>query len=471
MKKTKIICTIGPTSEKENVLIKLIENGMDIARLNFSHGDHEEHLRRINLIKKARKKLQIPVAILLDTKGPEIRTGIFENGKATLKDGEEFLLTIKEVLGNNNKCSVTYKNMVDDIKIGDTILIDDGIIELKVKNVTESDVLCTVVSGGNIANRRGVNIPDVKTNLPPITEKDKRDILFGIENNVDFIAASFVRDANAVCEIRKLLKEKNAEHIQIIAKIENQEGLNNIDEIIKVSDGIMIARGDLGVEIPTEKIPVVQKKIIKKCNEACKPVITATQMLDSMIRNPIPTRAEVTDVANAIYDGTDAIMLSGETAMGKYPLETLKTMVRIALVTEETLDYTLLLKLRKMARSKNIANAVSFSTCATALNLGAKVIISSTISGFTARMVSRFRPKAPVIGISPLEYVQRRMQIYWGVIPIKIKEVESTEKLLDLAVEEVKNRNIISKDDLVVITAGVPTATPGVTNMMRVEKI
>ncbi|TCK97826.1 pyruvate kinase [Natranaerovirga hydrolytica] len=471
MKKTKIICTIGPASEKEDVLSSLMQSGMDIARLNFSHGDHQEQLNRMESIKKLRKELNLPTAILLDTKGPEIRTGVFENGAATLTQGEEFIITTKEVEGNNNLAYVTYENIVNDVKVGSTILIDDGIIVLKVKEVKDNEVVCVVESGGVVANRRGVNLPGLKINLPPITEKDKNDIIFGIKNDIDFIAASFVRTANAVKEIRELLKEHKAEHIQIIAKIENQEGLDNLDEIIEEADGIMVARGDLGVEIPTEQIPRVQKMMIEKCNEACKPVITATHMLDSMIRNAIPTRAEVTDVANAIYDGTDAIMLSGESAMGKYPLETLQTMVKIAKATEETLDYSLMLKIRKMARTENIATAVSFSSCATALNLDAKLIVSATFSGFTARMVSRFRPKAPIVGITPLEKIQRKMQLYWGVVPILIEEVESTEKIIETAIEEVKTREYVGKDDLIVVTAGMPPATTGVTNMMRVEKI
>lgn len=468
MKKTKIICTIGPSSEKKEVLTELIKSGLDIARLNFSHGDYEEQLNRMVLIKELRKELNIPIAILLDTKGPEIRTGIFENDSATFETGDEIILTMKDVIGNNKLVSITYKNLANDVKTGDIILIDDGIIELKVESIKDDEIYCRVISGGIVSNRRGVNVPGVSINLPPITQKDKEDIIFGIKHGVDFIAASFVRTADAVNEIRSILKEHDGEHIQIIAKIENQEGVNNLDAIIETADGIMVARGDLGVEIPTEKIPLLQKKIIKKCNEACKPVITATHMLDSMIRNPIPTRAEVTDVANAIYDGTDAIMLSGETAMGKHPLETLKTMVKIALATEETLDYSLMLKVRKMASTKNIANAVSFSSCATALNLNAKVIISATISGFTARMVSRFRPKAPIIGISPDKNVQRKMQIYWGVVPLGIDEVDSTDRLVELTIEEVKKRDIVKKDDLVVITAGVPAATAGVTNMMKI---
>lgn len=471
MKKTKIICTIGPASEKPEVLTKLIENGMDIARLNFSHGDHEEQLNRIETIKKLRKDLNVPVAILLDTKGPEIRTGVFENDSAVLEDGQEVVLTMDEVVGNERLISITYKNLVNDVKTGDTILIDDGLIELRVKEVSASEILCTIISGGKVANRRGVNVPNINISLPPITEKDRNDIVFGVKNGIDFIAASFVRTAAAVREIKQILKDHNAEHIQIISKIENQEGLNNLDEIIAESDGVMVARGDLGVEIPTEQIPAVQKRIIKKCNEACKPVITATHMLDSMIRNPIPTRAEVTDVANAIYDGTDAIMLSGESAAGKYPLESVKTMARIAVETEKTLDYSMMLKVRKMARTKNIANAVSFSSCATALNLGAKVIISATSSGFTSRMVSRFRPQAPIIAVTPSEEATRIMQIYWGVIPVIIEDTDSPDKLIEVAINEVKKRNIVSEGDLVVITAGFPAATTGVTNTMRVEKV
>lgn len=471
MKKTKIICTIGPASENEEVLKKLIENGMDIARLNFSHGDHDEQLRRIELIKKVREQLKVPVAILLDTKGPEIRTGIFENDSVVLETGNEVMLTTEDVVGNNTLIPITYKNLVNDIKIGNTILIDDGIIELRVKEVLTNEILCVVINGGKLSNKKGVNVPGVKINLPPITEKDRDDIIFGIKNEVDFIAASFVRSKDAVIEIKDLLQLHDANQIQVISKIENQEGVNNLDEIIQVSDGVMVARGDLGVEISSELIPIIQKKIIKKCNESFLPVITATHMLDSMIRNPVPTRAEVTDVANAIYDGTDAIMLSGETAMGKYPLESLKTMVRIALATEETLEYNEMLRKRKSSITHTIANAVSFSSCATAANLGAKLIVSATFSGFSARMSSGFRPKAPIIGLSPHEHIQRRMQLYWGVIPVCIDEVDSTDALFYLVIKTVKELNYVKKGDIIVVTAGVPVSTAGVTNIMKVLTI
>ena len=471
MKKTKIICTIGPASESEEVLKQLIKSGMDIARLNFSHGDYEEHSMRMETIKKIRSELNIPTAILLDTKGPEIRTGLFNEGTAFFGTGKEIVLTTKDVEGNDELVPITYEGLPNDVKPGDAILIDDGLIVLSVKEVKGTEIVCLVESGGRVSNRRGVNVPNVKVNLPAITEKDREDIIFGVKNGVDFIAASFVRSKAAVDEIRSILKEHNAEHIQIISKIENQEGLNNLDEIIEASDGIMVARGDLGVEIATERIPIVQKMMIKKCNEACKPVITATQMMDSMIRNPIPTRAESTDVANAIYDGTDAIMLSGETAMGKFPVETVQIMARIAETTEGTLDYGMMLKTKKLVSTKNVANAVSYSSCATALNLGAKVIVSATVSGFTARMVSRFRPNVPIIGVTPLEQVQRKMQLYWGVIPICVCEENSSEKLLDKIEDKIKEKGIVESEDMIVMTAGVPVATPGLTNMMKVINV
>lgn len=466
-KKTKIICTMGPNMDNIENIRALAKNGMDIARLNFSHGDYEEQLHRINLIKQVREELGLPIAILLDTKGPEIRTGVLVNDeKVQLKEGQEFTLTVEDIEGDVNKVSVTYDQLPQDVKAGDAILIDDGLIGLTVVSVTEKEVLCKVVNGGLLGSRKGINIPGVSVNLPAITQKDREDIIFGVNQGLDFIAASFVRNGDAVREIRKILNDANSD-MAIISKIENEEGIENIDEIIELSDGIMVARGDLGVEIPAAQVPHIQKMIIQKCNDAYVPVITATQMLDSMIRNPRPTRAEVTDVANAIYDGTDAIMLSGETAMGKYPVEALQTMVNIAVETESHLDYDAILASNSRHRSKSVSSGICYSAVATASSLNAKAIAASSFSGYTARLVSKFRPKSLVVGLSPLERTLRKMQLFWGVVPIKINEVNSTDNLLEEAVEDVKARGFVEKDDVMILTAGVPAGKTGVTNMIK----
>jgi pyruvate kinase len=470
MKKTKIVCTLGPASEKEEVLRQLILNGLNVARLNFSHGDHEEHKNRIDLVKKIREELDMPVAIMLDTKGPEIRTKDFENGAVDLVEGQEFTLTTRDILGNKDICSITYKGLPNDVKKGDTILIDDGLIALEVVEIKDgTDIKCIVKNPGPVKNKKGVNVPNVKINLPAITEKDRADIEFGIANDIDFIAASFIRKASDVLEIRKILEENNAEHIQIISKIENQEGVDNIDEIIEVSDGIMVARGDLGVEIPTEEVPLIQKMIIKKCNEVGKPVITATQMLDSMIRNPRPTRAEVTDVANAILDGTDAIMLSGETAAGKYPVEAVKTMANIARKTEASLDYAKILQSKTVGKDITVTNAISHATCATAQDLEASAIITATSSGYTAKAVSKFRPKAPIIAATPNQRVMRKLAVVWGVYPIFAEHTDSTDEIIDLSVEKALEKGLIDNGDLIVITAGVPVGVAGSTNLIKVH--
>ncbi|MDF2590000.1 MAG: pyruvate kinase [Anaerocolumna sp.] len=467
-KKTKIICTLGPATSSKEMIKELALHGMDIARLNFSHGDHAGHLNNINMIKSVREELGIPIAILLDTKGPEIRTGLLENNeKITLNKGDELVLTIEDIIGNKDRISVTYKDLPNDVSIGGMILIDDGLIELKVKSKTETDVVCEIIAGGEISNRKGINIPNIELNLPAITEKDREDIIFGINYGVDFIAASFVRNASAIREIRKIIRDCNSD-IAIIAKIENQEGITNIDEIIDVSDGIMVARGDLGVEVSTELVPYIQKTIIKKCNEAFKPVITATQMLDSMIRNPRPTRAEVTDVANAIYDGTDAIMLSGETAMGKYPVEAVQMMVNIAKETEAHLNYDIIIKEKKQLRYKNVSSAICYSAVATAMNINAKLIIASSFSGYTARIVSKFKPEAHIVGLSPLDRTLRKMQLYWGVTPLKTEEVNSTDHLLEEAIKTVAENNYAESGDMLILTAGVPAGQTGVTNMIKV---
>ncbi|HZK37657.1 MAG TPA: pyruvate kinase, partial [Clostridia bacterium] len=416
MKKTKIVCTIGPASESKDVFRQLVINGLDVARLNFSHGDHEEHGQRINTIKEVRWELNRPIAILLDTKGAEIRTGKFKDGEIELVEGQNFIITTRDVLGDNTISNVSYDGLPEDVGVGDTILIDDGLVGLKVKKiVNDTDIECIVENGGAVSNHKGVNVPNVKLNLPAVTEKDKSDIKFGIEKDVDFIAASFIRKASDVLAIREILENSDVHHIQIISKIENQEGLDNIDEIIRVSDGIMIARGDLGVEIPTEEIPLAQKEIIKKCNRAGKPVITATQMLDSMMRNPRPTRAEVTDVANAIFDGTDAIMLSGETAIGKYPVGAVKIMSDIAKRTESAIDYEELLGAKAVEKETLVTDAISYATCRIAADLGASAILTATSTGFTARMVSKFRPAVTIIAAVTDEHVRRRLSLSWGV--------------------------------------------------------
>lgn len=471
MKKTKIVCTIGPASESLEKLADLIEKGMDVARLNFSHGNHDEHKARINNIKAAREKSRKPTAILLDTKGPEIRTGKFDRPEVQLEDGQEFTITMEDVLGNNKICTISYKELVHDVIPGNKILIDDGLIELEIIDIKGPEIKTRVMNGGIIKDNKGVNVPGVVINLPAITEKDKADIIFGIENEIDFIAASFVRKALDVLAIREILEENNATHIQIISKIENQEGVDNIDEILRVSDGIMVARGDLGVEIPTEEMPIVQKMLIKKCNTLGKPVITATQMLDSMIRNPRPTRAEVTDVANAIYDGTDAIMLSGETAAGKYPIESIETMARIAKRIEGTLDYESILKNRQFNREVTITNAISHATCTVATDVQAQAIITSTTSGYTARAVSSYRPESPIIASVSKESVGRQLSLVWGVSSIFVTEVESTDEMFEQAIKTSMDEGYVQPGDKVVITAGVPVGKAGTTNLIKVHLV
>ena len=474
MKKTKIICTIGPTSDKYDVLKKLALNGMDIARFNFSHGSHEEQKKKMDLLKEVRDDIRRPIAILLDTKGPEIRTGILKDGqKVTLEEGQEFVLTTEEIEGNAQRVSITYDGLAEDVEPGKKILIDDGLIELEVKAIQGADIVCTVINGGELGQRKGVNVPNVPVRLPAITEKDKEDIIFGMHQGVDFIAASFVRNADAIREIKALLKEHDSRYIPIIAKIENEEGIRNIDEILEVADGIMVARGDLGVEIPAYELPHLQKMLIQKCNDALKPVITATQMLDSMMRNPRPTRAEVTDVANAVYDGTDAFMLSGETANGKYPLEALKMMVKIVEDAESHLDYKDIVNKIKGQRHKSISNTISYATVTSAMRLNAKCIIVPTSSGSTARVVSKFKPSCTIVGVSPNTETLRRMQIFRGVVPVKSVPCVTTEEICREAICIAKLNELISIGDIAVVTAGIPSTTLGadgesLSNMMRI---
>ncbi len=468
MRKTKIVCTIGPASESPENLEKLILAGMDVARLNFSHGTYEEHKFRIENIKKVRDKLGKPVAIMLDTKGPEIRLGSFKNSSAEIYDGDEFILTTRDIEGDNKIVSISYKELTKDVNKGTRILIADGTIELKVLDFTETDVRCEVINGGTVSDRKNVNIPGASSKLPAITEKDISDISFGLDNGIDIIAASFIRKASDVLEMRRVLERKNAESIHIIAKIENQEGVNNCDEILEVADGIMVARGDLGVEIPTEDMPLVQKELILKANKYGKPVITATQMMESMIKNSRPTRAEVTDIANAIIDGTDAIMLSGETAIGMHPVVTVITMAAVAERTEKSLDCKKNMN-KESEEGMTVTNAISYAGCSAANDLGASAIITPTQSGSTARAVSKYRPLAPIIAATPNIKVARDLSLSFGVQSVVIKPTESTDKIIQDSVEKALEADFIKVGDLLVITAGIPVGIAGTTNLIKVH--
>lgn len=472
MRKTKIVCTIGPVSESLEMFKKLIEAGMNVCRLNFSHGDFEEHGNRIKNVRQACQELGKTVAILLDTKGPEIRTGkMLDDQKIELVQDKLITLTNEEIPGTPERISITYKDLYKDVKVGSTVLLDDGLIGLQVEDIRGTDIVCRIKNGGLLGSKKGVNVPGVKINLPGITEKDANDIIFGIEQGIDFIAASFVRKASDVLEIREILERHNASHIQIIAKIENQEGVDNLDEILEVSDGLMVARGDLGVEIPAEDVPLVQKEMIRKCNLAGKPVITATQMLDSMQRNPRPTRAEASDVANAIFDGTDAIMLSGETAAGKYPIESVMTMARIAERAEAALEHREIFIRQSNAQQTTVTEAISQAVANSALDLNARAILTATESGYTARMVSKYRPKAPIIAVTPSDQVLRRLSLVWGVVPVKGEMCASTDQLFELAVDASVKAGHVALGDTVVITAGVPVGRSGTTNLIKVHQV
>ena len=457
MKKTKIICTMGPRTMDKIILKELIAGGMNVARFNFSHGSYEEHAERIALVRQVSEQLGIPVALMLDTKGPEIRTGLLKDGKkVSLEQGKEFTLYTEEREGDETGCSITYQQLVYDVRKGDTILIDDGLIGLEVQRVSADKIECIIKNGGELGERKGVNVPNVKIHLPGVTQKDREDILFGIEQGVDYIAASFVRNSDCIMDIREILEDNHGRDIGIIAKIENAEGVENIDEILDAADGIMVARGDLGVEIPADQVPHIQKKIIHKCNRKCKPVVTATQMLDSMIRNPRPTRAEAGAVAHAIYDGSDAIMLSGETAMGKYPVEAVRMMAKIAETTEAHLDYSNLQKLNKKQRKKDISMAVGFASVSTAEILKASCLVVPTMTGYTARMISSLRPKTPIYAISPSEQAVRRMQLYWGVYAMPGETEDSTRHMITNSMKIILRRKLIKKGELAVFTAGDP---------------
>lgn len=472
MKKTKIVATIGPASESEEMLKELFLNGLNVCRLNFSHGNHEEHKIRIDNIKKVRKELGLPIGIMLDTKGPEIRLGDFKEGTIELELGNIFTLTTRDILGDKEIVNVSYEGLPKDIEKGSKILIDDGLVELEVLEIINgTDIKCRALNNGTLKNHKGVNIPNVKINLPSITQKDIDDILFGIENEVDFIAPSFIRKASDVLEIRKILEDNKGDSIEIISKIENQEGVDNIEEILLASDGIMVARGDLGVEIETEEMPMVQKDLIKKSNIMGKPVITATQMLDSMMRNPRPTRAEVTDVANAILDGSGAIMLSGETAAGKYPLESVKMMHNIALRTEKSIDYTALFNSKSVDSEISTTNAIGRATCTTATELGASAIITATSSGYTSKAISKFRPKAPIIAATTKESVMRKLSLVWGVYPVLSPYSSTTDDVIELSIQSTVEANYVKEGDLVVITAGIPVGLAGSTNLIKVHTI
>lgn len=472
MRKTKIVCTIGPASESEEMLEKLMNAGMNVARLNFSHGSHEEHKARIDTIRKVAKRLNKTIGLLLDTKGPEIRTHNMKDGLIVLEKGKEVIVSMNEVEGTPEKFSVTYENLNNDVNIGSYILLDDGLVELQVKEINKDkgEVKCDILNTGELKNKKGVNLPGVKVNLPGITDKDADDIRFGIKENVDFIAASFVRRPSDVLDIRQILEEEKAE-ITIFPKIENQEGIDNIEEILEVSDGLMVARGDMGVEIPPESVPMVQKDLIRKCNKLGKPVITATQMLDSMQRNPRATRAEASDVANAIYDGTDAVMLSGETAAGQYPEEAVKTMRNIAVSAEAAQDYKKLLSDRTKLVETSLVNAIGVSVAHTALNLNVKAIVAATESGSTARTISKYRPHSDIIAVTPSEKTARQCAIVWGVNPVVKEGRKTTDALLNNAVATAVETGRVSNGDLIIITAGVPTGEKGTTNMMKIHLV
>lgn len=471
MPKTKIVCTLGPSTDNEDVLKQMMLAGMNVVRCNFSHGTYEEHKRRMDTVKKLRKETGKPIAILLDTKGPEVRVKNFKEGSVTLEEGQLFTLTSDETEGTKDIVSVTYNRLYEDLETGMRVLIDDGLIEMKVEQVDRQNIVCRVVNGGTVSNHKGVNVPDVDLSMPYISEKDREDILFGISEDVDFIAASFVQKKEDIIQLRKLLEKNGGSDIKIIAKIENKQGVTNIDDIISVSDGIMIARGDMGVEIPYEEVPVIQKKIIRKVYRTGKQVITATQMLESMIKNPRPTRAEATDIANAVYDGTSAIMLSGETAAGAYPVEAVRTMVRIAERTEQDVDYRKRFYQYGRETDTDITNAICHATCTTALDLNAKAIVTVTKSGQSARMLARYRPESDIISCATTEKVCRQLSLTWGVTPLVIKEEKEIFNLFDKAIQAAVKMKLLAAGDLTVITSGVPIGVSGTTNMMKVQTV
>ena len=472
MKKTKIVCTIGPASESEEILRSLMATGMNVCRLNFSHGEHSEHLERINKIKKLRQEIDEHVAIMLDLKGPEIRIGTFEVDSIQLTPGDTFTLTTREVVGTKDIVSVSYAGLPNDLNIGSRVLIDDGLVEFIVQDIVDgTDIVMKVVNYGELKDRKGVNVPNVKINLPSLTQKDIEDIKFGISQEVDFIAASFVRNADDILNIKKVLEENGGQDIKIISKIENEEGVSNLDEIIEISDGIMVARGDLGVEVSNERVPLVQKEIIRKTNFAGKPVITATQMLDSMIRNPRPTRAEVNDVANAILDGSDAIMLSGETAAGKYPVESVSQMVKIAENIESSVDFKKAMEVRATWSEDDSTNVIAMSVCKISESLRANGIVAATTTGTTARSISKFRPMNTIAAATYNEKVARSLALVWGVYPVLTKQVEHTDELIDSSIYSALRAGLIFEGELIVLTAGIPAGIGGTTNLIKVHTV
>lgn len=470
MRKTKIVCTIGPACDSEEKLRELMLAGMNVARFNFSHGTHEEQKEKFLRVLKVRKELGRPVATMLDTKGPEIRLRDFEGGKVELVSGQQFVLTTGEIMGTTERASISYKNLKDDIAEGTTILIDDGLIEMTVEKIRGEDIICRVINGGFVSNHKGVNVPGAILSMPYISQVDMEDILFGMDMGFELIAASFARCKEDIEQLRKILKDHGS-NMKIIAKIENMQGIQNLEEILQVSDGVMVARGDMGVEIPLEEVPVLQKKMIRMANAHGKHVITATQMLESMIKNPRPTRAETTDIANAIYDGTTAIMLSGESAAGKYPVEAVKTMGKIAECTEKYIDYRSRMRTSSSEVTSDITTAIAYATCTAAMDLNAAAIITVTISGFTAEAISRFKPQCPIIGCTTDERVCMQLNLLWGVSPLCIREESTSEELFANAVKEAKKAGYVKKGDIVVITAGVPLGIAGTTNMIHVVEV
>lgn len=470
MRKTKIVCTLGPATDQPEVLKAVMEAGMNVARFNFSHGSHEEHKKRMDLVKELRDKLDLPVAILLDTKGPEIRLGKMKEG-TFIENGHHITLTGETLLGDETKASISYKDFYKDLVIGDMVLIDDGLIALKVEEIDDQgDIHCLVIAGGELKNNKGVNAPDIRINLPALTQQDEEDIRFGLSQGVDFIAPSFVRTKKDVLEIRKILEEEHCPHVQIISKIENRQGYENLEEILEVSDGIMVARGDLGVEMPIEEVPMAQKVMIKLCNSMGKPVITATQMLDSMMRNPTPTRAEATDVANAIFDGTDAIMLSGETAAGKYPVESVKTMDSIARRTEQGLNSSFG-KRNFEKYHDSVTYAVSKASVEASHSLDTKGILTVTMSGFTARKIAMHRPQCPVFAMTPREETRRSLSLLWGVYPLMMEELFTTDEIFREMARVTKEAGYVEVGDIVIITSGIPLGVSGATNLMKVHVV
>lgn len=471
-RRTKIICTLGPATDNPTVLSELMLSGMNAARLNFSHGSYDEHLKRINMVKKLRDEMGLPIALLLDTKGPEIRTGCFKDGKITLKRGQKFTLTPKETEGTEDNVSISYGDLYRDIEKGMRILIDDGLIEMLVSEINGEDIICEVLNDGVVSDHKSINVPDANLTMDYMSPKDITDIEFGIQQGVDFIAASFVRSAFDVLEIKRILEQHKATDIQVIAKIENRQGVEDIDNILRASDGIMIARGDMGVEIPFEELPSIQKELIEKCYISGKRVITATQMLESMTHNPRPTRAETSDVANAVYDGTSAVMLSGETAVGSYPVRALKTMAQICTKAEDDINYIKRFEARHFDTVIGVPNAISHSACTTAHDLGAAAIITVSKSGFTARVISGFRPNCPIIAGCMNDKVFRQLALSWGVTPIHTKMKKTTDALFDHVVEEaLAQTNLITKGDIAVITGGAPLGISGTTNILKVQLV